>query len=51
MEKDFTREEFIGFLKGNCLKYLLRQKGTNLQDFEKIEHYSKKLQEVLKDEN
>lgn len=48
MEKDFTREEFIGFLKGNILKYLLRRKGTDVQDAEKIEHYAKKLQEVLK---
>ena len=48
MEKDFTQEEFIGFLKGNILKYLLRRKGTDVQDAEKIEHYAKKLQEVLK---
>lgn len=51
MKADFTREEFIGFLKGNILKYLLRKKGSDLQDFEKIEHYAKKLQEVLKNEN
>ena len=51
MQADFTREEFIGFLKGNILKYLLRKKGSDLQDFEKIEHYAKKLQEVLKDED
>lgn len=51
MEKDFTREEFIGFLKGNCIKYLLRKKGSDLQDFEKVEHYVKKLQEVLKNES
>lgn len=50
MEKDFTREEFIGFLKGNIIKYCLRKKGSDLQDFEKIEHYARKLQEVLKDE-
>lgn len=48
MEKDFTREEFIGFLKGNIIKYVLRRKGTDLQDAEKIEHYSRKLQELLK---
>lgn len=51
MQADFTREEFIGFLKGNILKYLLRKKGSDLQDFEKIEHYSRKLQEFLKNEN
>lgn len=49
MQADFTREEFIGFLKGNILKYCLRKKGSDLQDFEKIEHYARKLQEVLKD--
>lgn len=48
MQADFTREEFIGFLKGNIIKYCLRKKGSDLQDFEKIEHYSKKLQEILK---
>lgn len=51
MEADFTREEFIGFLKGNILKYCLRKKGSDLQDFEKIEHYARKLQEVLKNED
>ena len=50
MQADFTREEFIGFLKGNIIKYCLRKKGSDLQDFEKIEHYARKLQEVLKDE-
>ena len=51
MQADFTREEFIGFLKGNIIKYCLRKKGSDLQDFEKIEHYAKKLQEMLKDES
>lgn len=51
MKADFTREEFIGFLKGNIIKYCLRKKGSDLQDFEKIEHYARKLQEVLKNED
>lgn len=51
MQADFTREEFIGFLKGNIIKYCLRQKGSDLQDFEKIEHYARKLQEILKNED
>lgn len=51
MKADFTKEEFIGFLKGNIIKYCLRKKGSDLQDFEKIEHYAKKLQEVLKHES
>lgn len=50
MQADFTKEEFIGFLKGNIIKYCLRKKGSDLQDFEKIEHYARKLQEVLKHE-
>lgn len=49
MQADFTKDEFIGFLKGNIIKYCLRKKGSDLQDFEKIEHYARKLQEVLKD--
>lgn len=51
MKADFTKEEFIGFLKGNIIKYSLRKKGSDLQDFEKIEHYARKLQEVLKNES
>lgn len=51
MQADFTREEFIGFLKGNILKYCLRKKDSDLQDFEKIEHYARKLQEILKNED
>lgn len=50
MKANFTKEEFIGFFKGNIIKYCLRKKGSDLQDFEKIEHYARKLQEVLKDE-
>lgn len=51
MQADFTRDEFIGFLKGNIVKYCLRKKGSDLQDFEKIEHYARKLQEILKNED
>lgn len=50
MDKNFTREEFIGFCKCCILKYILRKKGTDLQDAEKIEHYARKLQELLKHE-
>lgn len=49
MQADFTKEEFIGFLKGNIIKYCLRKKGSDLQDAEKIEHYARKLQELLKE--
>lgn len=47
MEKDFTKDEFIGFLKGNILKYLLRDKGQDVEDCDKIVVYAKKLKEVL----
>lgn len=51
MEKNFTREEFIGFCKCCILKYVLRRKGCDIQDAEKIEHYARKLQELLKKED
>lgn len=51
MKKNFTREEFIGFCKCCILKYVLRRKGSDIQDAEKIEHYARKLQELLKEVN
>lgn len=48
MEKNFTTEEFVAYLKGNIIKYTLRDKGQALTDAEKIKHYSEKLIEVLK---
>lgn len=49
MQLVFTREEFIGFLKGNIIKYSLRagRKDNSLQDYEKAKHYKQKLEEVL----
>lgn len=49
MEKNFTREEFIGFLRGNILKYNLRMfnKGQTLDDVDKVINYAQKLKEVL----
>lgn len=47
MEKNFTTEEFVAYLKGNIIKYTLRDKGQALSDAEKIKHYSEKLIEVL----
>lgn len=43
-----TREEFIGFLKGNLLKYSLRagKKVGADDDSKKAKHYAQKLQEV-----
>lgn len=47
MEKNFTTEEFVAYLKGNIIKYTLRDKGQALTDAEKINHYAEKLIEVL----
>ena len=50
MEAVLTREEFIGFLKGNVLKYSLRagrKEGTD--DANKARHYMMKLREVQVD--
>lgn len=48
MEAVLTRDEFIGFLKGNILKYSLRQgkKAGADDDGEKALHYRAKLLEV-----
>lgn len=47
MEKNFTTEEFVAYLKGNIIKYTLRDKGQAIADAEKIKHYAEKLIEVL----
>lgn len=47
MERNFTTEEFVAYLKGNIIKYTLRSKGQDLTDAEKIKHYAEKLIEVL----
>lgn len=47
MERNFTTDEFVAYLKGNIIKYTLRDKGQALTDAEKIKHYAEKLIEVL----
>ena len=49
MESCMSFEEFVGFLRGNVLKYLMRcnSKGGR-QDLEKAQHYLTKLIEILK---
>lgn len=47
MEKNFTTQEFVAYLKGNIIKYALRSKGQDLSDAEKIKHYAEKLIEVI----
>lgn len=51
MEANFPPEAFIAYLKGNIIKYTLRDKGQALTDAEKIKHYAEKLIEVLEKED
>lgn len=48
MQAVLTPEEFIGFLKGNVIKYSMRQgkKEGSTDDAEKALHYLQKLREV-----
>jgi hypothetical protein len=48
MEAVLTHTEFIGFLKGNIIKYSMRQgkKGDADLDAQKAKHYMTKLREV-----
>lgn len=47
METVLTREEFVGFLKGNIIKYSMRQGKKDSPDADKAKHYMLKLHEVL----
>ena len=48
MESVLTHEEFVGFLKGNIIKYAMRQgKKEGSDDAGKALHYKYKLEEVL----
>jgi hypothetical protein len=46
MEAILSREEFIGFLKGNIIKYSMRQGRKDSDDAAKCQHYIEKLQEI-----
>ena len=46
MEAVLTPEQFIGFLKGNVLKYALRQGKKESDDAGKAGHYIAKLKEM-----
>ena len=47
METVLTHAEFIGFLKGNIIKYSMRQgKKQDSDDEGKAKHYMTKLREV-----
>lgn len=47
MESLLTREEFIGFLKGNIVKYSMRQGRKDSDDAGKLRHYQQKLKEIV----
>jgi len=46
MQGVLSHEEFIGFLKGNMIKYAMRQGKKDSPDAEKYRHYEMKLNEV-----
>ena len=50
IESAMTRVEFIGFLRGQVIKYVWRctQKGTAVQDVQKAGWYLKLLEEKLR---
>lgn len=46
MESLLTHEEFVGFLKGNIIKYAMRQGRKDSDDAGKLKHYQQKLREI-----
>lgn len=46
MEAVLTHEEFVGFLKGNIIKYSMRQGKKDSDDANKAKHYMMKLNEM-----
>lgn len=50
MQAVMTPEEFVGFLKGNIIKYSMRagRKAGALDDWDKARHYAQKLAEVTR---
>ena len=50
IEAVLTREQFIGYLIGNCLKYSMRApKKNGEEDYKKLNYYSKVLERILND--
>jgi len=46
IEAVLSRKEFIGFLKGNIIKYGMRQGKKDSDDAGKCLHYKRKLEEI-----
>ena len=52
IEAMLTHEEYVGYLRGNSLKYRWRFRYKNgIQDLEKAEWYENRLMEVLNNNN
>jgi hypothetical protein len=52
MQAVLTPEEFRGYLKGNVIKYAMRQgKKAGTDDTGKAKHYKQKLEEVINESN
>lgn len=47
MEALLSPEEFRGFLKGNMIKYAMRQGKKDSPDADKYHHYKQKLDETV----
>ena len=48
MESQLTRDEFVGYLKGQVWKYLSRHREKNgLEDIRKAQWYLTKLEKIL----
>jgi hypothetical protein len=51
LQAKLTHEEFVGYLKGNVLKYMSRANIKNgVEDYKKAQWYLNKLNEVTKSE-
>lgn len=50
MESLLTQEEFRGFLKGNIIKYAMRQGRKDSDDAGKLRHYQQKLKEITSEQ-
>ena len=51
IEMSMTKDEFLGYLKGNVLKYIIRykHKGKDLEDLDKGKWYLQRLRDRIKD--
>mgnify|MGYP006119122363 FL=1 len=53
IEMSMTKEEFLGYLKGNVLKYIIRykHKGNASEDLDKGKWYLDKLRNKINDQS